>query len=276
VKVFTFFYNRYDTATTSRALHESGISHYVMIHNQQDCDKFVAGNTLHGQPVITNNPKGLAHQRNSALAMMQPGEWGAFLCDDFEKIMSFPPAWITGKTSRINITAENQNRFRLSNHMQMTLAQMFDLFPYLTGIAEKNGIHLIGFGLHDNPRNLARKFTTKGLADGRFWLVRKSTYEFDLNAQLIDDVAWTAENIVRHKKVMVLNWLVPYFKRYTAGGFGSTTERKERRRKECSYLVAKYAPLIRFAAKPGWDSGTHIKINASDKNIEIMRKRFGI
>jgi hypothetical protein len=114
------------------------------------------------------------------------------------------------------------------------------------------------------------------LADGRFWLVKKAGYKFDTNAQLIDDVAWTAENLMRHRNVLVLNWLVPYFQRYTAGGFGSTTERLALRRKECAYLANKYNPLVKIAQKPGWESGTHIRLFGTDKNIEIVRKRNGL
>jgi hypothetical protein len=124
--------------------------------------------------------------------------------------------------------------------------------------------------------NLGRKFTHKGLADGRFWLVKKSSYKFDLNAQLIDDVNWTAENLVRHGNVLVLNWLVHYFSRYTAGGFGSTEQRKALRKKECAYLANKFDPLVRVASKPGWDEGTHIKLFASKGNIDLAKKRMGI
>jgi hypothetical protein len=276
MKVFTFFYNRYETASTSKALADCGIPHYVLIHNQTDLEKFKAGGTLHGLPVVTNNGKGLAYQRNSALDMMQKGEWAVFMCDDFEKIRSLPFNWITSTTDSLPIDFSNQNNFRLSKFPEITLDKMFSLFPRLIRIAEQQGIHLIGFGLHDNPLNLRKKFTQKGLADGRFWLVKKASYKFDINAQLIDDVAWTAENLVRHKKIMVLNWLVPYFQRYTAGGFGSTTERKALRRKECAYLVNKYSPLIKFANKPGWDAGTHIRLYASDGNILAARRRFGL
>jgi hypothetical protein len=153
---------------------------------------------------------------------------------------------------------------------------MFNWFPKLIELAEQNNIHLIGFGLHDNPMNLRKKFTTRGLADGRFWLVRKAQYKFDVNAQLIDDVAWTAENLVRHKNVLILNWCVPYFERYTAGGFGSTTERKALRMKECAYLANKFDPLVKIAEKPGWDYGTHIRIYGSDGNIAAIRQKRGL
>lgn len=274
MKVFTFFYNRYETATTSVALNQNGIDHYALIHNDSDLQKFKKGNTLAGRPLVTGNGKGLAYQRNSALEMMNRGEWAVFMCDDFQKIKSFPREFIFSKTNKINITTQNQNAFRLKQ--EISIKEMFLLFPKLIQLAEANNIHLIGFGLHDNPMNLGRKFTHKGLADGRFWLVKKSSYKFDLNAQLIDDVNWTAENLVRHGNVLVLNWLVPYFSRYTAGGFGSTEQRKSLRKKECAYLANKFDPLVRVASKPGWDEGTHIKLFASKGNIDLAKKRMGI
>ena len=274
MKVFTFFYNRFDTATKSKALNENGINHTVLIHTADDLQKFVKGGTIHGKAVVTNNGKGLAYQRNSALDMMDTGEWGVFMCDDFQKIKAYPKEFIFSKTQSIAITQQNQNSYRLRN--QITLKEMFTWFPKLIELAEKNNIHLIGFGLHDNPMNLRKKFGTRGLADGRFWLVKKSHYKFDLNAQLIDDVAWTAENLVRHKNVLVLNWCVPYFERYTAGGFGSTTERKALRMKECAYLANRFDPLVKIAEKPGWDYGTHIRLYGTDGNIAKVRNKIGL
>lgn len=273
MKVFTFFYNRYNNATTSIELYKNDIEHFVLVHNEEDKKKFIQGGTIKGNLIVTNNPKGLAHQRNYALDMMEKGEWAIFMCDDFKKILSYPKELIISNKKTMDINFENQKYYRLRQQHEITLKQMFELFPYLIDIAEKNKIHLIGFGLHDNPLNLRNKFTTRGLADGRFWLIKKNNYIFDLKAQLIDDVAWTAENLIRHGNVLVLNWTVPYFQRYTAGGFGSTEERKLLRKKECEYLYKKYFPLIKIANKPGWDYGTHIKIHGSLNNILKSRKK---
>ncbi|MBM3417694.1 MAG: hypothetical protein FJY17_02070 [Bacteroidetes bacterium] len=274
MKVFTFFYNRYNDATTSKALYDNDIEHNVLIHTHCDYEKFVNGKTIYGNPVITNNNKGLAYQRNTALNMMNIGEWAVFLCDDFKQIKSVPMELLKSKTQKIDINFNNQSQYRLKKKDAISLKKMFSYFPQLIEVAEKNRIHLIGFGLHDNPLNLKNRYTTRGLADGRFWLVKKSTYDFDIRAQLIDDVAWTAENLIRHNKVLVLNWIVPEFRRYTKGGFGSTEERKQLRRKECLYLAYKYNPLVRIANKPKWDYGTHIKIFGSKNNIEQARKKL--
>lgn len=278
MKVFTFFYDRYNTATTSLALSQSGIEHYVMMHQETDVEKFTKGNTLHGTAIVTNNGRGLAHQRNSALKMMDTGEWAVFTSDDFEKIYSYPAEFIFSKTLKMHVDESNQQKVRLKKNHQISLKEMFKFFPKLIEIAEKNNIHLIGFGLHDNPRNLSNKFTTRGLADGRFWLVKKSTYQFDINAQSVDDYAWTAENLVRHKNVLILNWCVPYFSRYSPGGYGSESQRYEMKIKECHYLADKYNPLIKIADK--WqkseDNGAHIRIYGTDANIAVLRKRYGL
>ena len=272
MKVFTFFYDRYIDATTSKQLHANGISHYVMVHSEKHLQEFNKHGTIKGDSIVTNEMKGLANQRNRALDMVNMGEWCVFMCDDFIKIKSFSKEMIEGSINKLPITFENQNNYRLKD--EITLKQMFSYFPRLIKIAEKNNIHLIGFGLHDNPINLGRKFTTRGLADGRFWLVKKSNYNFDLNAQLIDDVAWTAENLVRHGNVLILNWIVPYFKRYSSGGFGSTKERIVQRKKECEYLCRKYNPLVRIAKKPKWEYGTHIRIYGASVNIMKARKNI--
>lgn len=276
MKVFTFFYNRFENATTSIALEANNIPHYVLIHKAEDYDKFKRYNTCRGEGIVTNNGKGLAYQRNTALEMMDTGEWSVFMCDDFQNIKSLPKEWIISKRQDLPIDFANQHKFRLRKENEISLKEMFSLFPTLIELAERNNIHLVGFGLHDNPMNLKKKFNHRGLADGRFWLVKKAAYRFDTKAQLIDDVAWTAENLMRHRNVLVLNWLVPYFQRYTAGGFGSTTERLALRRKECAYLADKYNPLVKIAQKPGWEYGTHIRIFGTDKNIEIIRKRNGL
>ena len=273
MKVFTFYYDRFENATTSQALKENNIEHCVLIHTQQDREKFEAGGTLHGEPVVTGNGKGLAYQRNSALDMMDEGEWAVFMCDDFKKIKSYPVEEILSNRQTLDIDFTNQNDYRLRD--EMTLAEMFSLFPKLLEFAEANHVYLVGFGLHDNPMNLRKKFTARGLADGRFWLVKKASYRFDENAQLIDDVAWTAENLARHGKVFVLNWCVPYFERYTAGGFGNIAERLQLRRKECAYLVDKYSPLVQIAKKPNWPDGTHLRLMGSTGNIMKARQRLG-
>jgi hypothetical protein len=178
---------------------------------------------------------------------------------------------------QVNVNFDNQKTYKLSqDKYKMNLKEMFSMFPKLIQLAEKNNIKLIGFGLHDNPLNLNKKFGTRGLADGRFWLVKKDDYRFDENVQLVDDVCWTAENLIRHNNVLILNWTVPYFKRYTSGAFGSISQRKEQRLKECKYLANRFNPLVKIAHKSNWDYGTHVRIYGSNNNIRKARINNGL
>jgi hypothetical protein len=262
LKTFTFFFNRYDTATTSRALAENGIPHYVMIHNEEDRKKFEAGGVLHGTPVVTNNPKGLAYQRNSALELVEDGEWCVFMCDDFQEVKAFN--WDRfRKDDQVTFDRTTNEYNRQGRYTDRpTLAQLYEQFPYLIRMAERLGIHLIAFAFNANPRNVLRKFSFKGLCDGRFWIIKKSHLRFDLNAQLIDDVSWTVLNLQAWGNNLIVNWIDPEFERYSAGGFGSIGERIEQRRIEAKYLVDNFYPMIRYADKPGWPAKTHIKIHA--------------
>lgn len=271
MKVFTFYYNRYTDATTSKALYENGIDHYVMLHNAEDKHKFIKGNTIFGTPVVTDNPKGLAFQRNSALDMVEDGEWCVFMCDDFKMVKAFNyENYMDLESPPFDMRNQAPHRYKQT----ISLSQMFYTFPYLIALAETANIHLIGFAFNDNPRNNQRKFGHKGLVDGRFWLIKKSSLRFDTNAQLIDDVAWTALNLKYFKNNLVFNWIDPEFDRYTKGGFGTIEERIEQRRSECAYLVKKFPTLIQYAQKAGWPPGTHIKIKNRGDKLKLVERNF--
>lgn len=276
MKTFTFYHNRYKTATTSKALHENGIQHIVMCHTEEDAHKFEEAETIASTHIaITNKPRGLTYQRNAALDLMNDNEWAAFMCDDFQRIVSRPISEIISEKDTLPVEIKNQSDYRLRKTQDaITLKEMYSTFPYLIKKADSLGVRLIGFGLHDNPLNLRRKFARYGLADGRFWLIKKTTLRFDENVQMIDDVAWTAENIRHFGSVLVCNWIVPYFQRYTADGFGSIQQRLDQRRTECKYLVEKFAPLIRYADKPGWPEGTHIRLQYSKTIRRVQQGEF--
>jgi hypothetical protein len=230
-----------------------------MIHNENDYDKFVKGNTIHGTPIITNNPKGLAYQKNSALDMIEDGEWGVFMSDDFSVIKAFNFDRI--KTDdKVSFDIKNQKIFKYCD--RPTMAELYSIFPYLIKQAERLNIKMIGFSSNDNPRNVERKFGFKGLVDGRLFLVKKSKLRFDNNVNSIDDYYFTLLNIENNSNNLILNWISPEFQRYSVGGVGSKEARKEQKKADCAYLINRFPKLVKFAEKTGYDWGEHIKIIA--------------
>jgi hypothetical protein len=78
MKVFTLYYDRYKTATTSKALHEANIDHYVMCHNNSE--KF---ENIYGEIVESNKPKGIQHNLNSCINLLEYNEWAIIMSDDY-------------------------------------------------------------------------------------------------------------------------------------------------------------------------------------------------
>ena len=260
MKTFAFFYDRYNTATTSIELEKNDIEHYVMMHSEEAHNKFIEGNTIKGTPIVTNNQKGLAFQRNSAIEyLMEDGEWAVFMSDDFNKIKAFNFDKLKIE-DKVDFDIKNQANFKYKD--RPTMKDLYSIFPYCIKTAERLGINLIGFSANDNPRNVSRKFGFKGLVDGRLCLVRKTHLRFDTNVNTIDDYYFTLANIEAFGNNLVLNWICPDFQRYTEGGVGSKEERKEQRKGDCQYLVNRFPKLVKFADKAGYDYGEHIKIIA--------------
>lgn len=264
MRIFTFYFNRYDNATTSRALAAEGIRHTVLLHNNEQLQRFQEHDTIQDEVIVTGNPTGLAYQRNAALELMKEGEWAWFMSDDYYRVQMLPSEVITDdKKNRVEIDAVTQNYWRFNgSKRKAALVDFIGLDTYLSNKAEQYGAHLVGFANTNNPRKMQRKFSFYGLCDGRCWLVQKTALRFDTNVQSIDDYSWTLQNLVQYGKTLQLNWALPIFQRMTTGGYGKLEERTVMRKRECEYLVNKYYPMCRYANKIGYEKGTHIKIYA--------------
>lgn len=262
MKVFVFAYNRYDTMTTSRLLEAEAIDHTVLCHTEDDLCMFAgAGTAKPGRLLATGNPKGLAYQRNSALDLMDDGEWALFLVDDLEAVTELRN--YDTAVDPLPMTTVNQSvyreRFKHSVSMRHFLMRADELALRCAGA----GAHLGGWAGNDNPMFRKAHWGLNILADGRAWVVRKTHLRFDNNVQLIDDVCWTALNIAEFGKVIVDRWVLPKCKRYTKGAFGSKAERMEQKMREAAYLVATYPNQVTFRSKAGWPVGSHVALRTN-------------
>jgi len=257
MKIFVFAYDRFDTMTTSMFLDNEGIEHIVLCHSVDDRRRFIDAGRVKAENILcTANPKGLAYQRNSALDMMDDGEWAIFLVDD----------WI--KTTELRMYSEYHNA-KLSAIPEdikpdfkriCTMQRFVERCANNARIAQDHGIYLVGYSLTDNDMFRKKHYSLGSLADGRAWVIRKDVMRFDNETQLIDDMCWTAKNIKRYGAVLVDNWLLTLCKRYTDGAFGSIDARMGQKMKEAKYLVETYPDYVAFAEKPGWPSGSHVKL----------------
>lgn len=264
MKVFVFAYDRFDSMSTSTMLEAEGIDHVVLCHTQDAADRFVEeGTARRDRLVVTDQPRGLAYNRNVALDSMEHGEWALFLVDDLRSV--------TEVVGYDELRAVRQLTVGITMDNQSTKAHLFDgpctmrrfVDEHAVEVAErceKIGARLGGFAGIANPIYRDRKWKHNVLADGRAIVVRRSHLRFDEHAQLIDDLAWTADNIAEFGVMTINQWVLPDCRRYTAGGFGSIDQRMPQKLEEAAYLVRKHPGLIGFKKKAGWPDRSHVAL----------------
>lgn len=232
MKIFTFYYDRYMTATTSEAL--KGIDHTIICHwNKKDFQN------IHGPIIETGKPKGLAKNFNWVLDnKMKTGEWAIFCSDDYKKSMKITDGEFQECNIRDCIAAIESAIFMMGG----------------------GPVHLIGLGLTANAFYAKNEYGKKGLVDGRMFAIKKSEFLFDEEIQTIPDYEMTAYHLKNYGQNLILNHFVCEFERYKPGGLGSINDRQEQKIADCKKLVNLYYPLVRFKEKAGQPENSHIRI----------------
>jgi hypothetical protein len=257
MKVFVFTYDRYDSITTSAMLEAEGIDHVVLCHSIEAREAFREGGLVLPQRIMaTEAPKGLAYNRNVALDLMDMDEWAVFLVDDLKTITELRN--YDTAVDPLPMTMANQTAYRKRFQTPISMTQFMQRADQLVAHCERKGAKLGGWCGIANPIYRKGHWGYNVLADGRAWVVKKSALRFDENVQMIDDLCWTALNIMHFGTVVIDRWLLPDCKRYTAGAFGSIEDRIEQKLHEAAYLVSTYPDLIAYKAKTGWVPGSHV------------------
>jgi hypothetical protein len=265
MKIFVFTYDRFTSITTSQLLEDENIEHIVLCHTEEQKTNFIKGGLVkENRLVVTNKPRGLAYNRNYALDRMEDGEWAVFLVDDLNYVTELLNHKQYDK-NYIPIDFDNQGEWKFKFFEPLTMKNFMKRCEELTQYCEEVNSNLGGFCGIDNPVYRAKHYTYNTLADGRAWVVRKTSLRFDENVQLIDDLCWTALNIKTFGITVVNQWVLPDCKRYTSGSFGSKEQRMPQKLKEASYLVATYPELIQFRKKAGWPEGSHVVLRPQRK-----------
>lgn len=272
MKIFVFAYDRYETMTTSNMLEAEQIEHTVLCHSQKAAEAFIKHNTaLPERLIVTNNPKGLAYQRNYALSTLSEGEWALFLVDDLKHITELRnhDKILEGT---LPITLANQNHYSKRFKHQITMKQFLQRADQLSKQCDKHKAYLGGFAQIDNALFRKKHWSINVWVDGRALIVKKTHLLFDENVQAIDDLCFTALNIKSFGVTIVNQWVLPDCKRYGAGGYGSIKDRTEQKKREIAYMVKTFPELIAIKQKANHEYGSHAILRQRKKpKIKIGR-----
>lgn len=237
MKIFTVYYDRYETATTSLELSKAGYEHIVLCHSNKDLFTCI-GDT--GTLVETKQPKGIQHNYNYGLSMLEEGEWGIFLSDDLTKARRYD-----GKDF---IDCD-------INHPLEEIKKVIDKM-------DKSGVKLIGLNAVGNSFYVKpdKKYSQFGLVDGRCFAIKKTDFRFHNDISTIPDYWATAYHLEHYKKNIIINHTFIDFKRYGKGGLGSINERIESKKQDVALISHLLPNRVEVRDKPGQPEGSHIVI----------------
>lgn len=235
MKVFTLYYDRFETATTSKILKESKIEHIILCHN--NAHKFTE---VYGEIVETNELKGIQNNLNAGLKMLELGEWGIFLSDDYKKSFSLD---------------KSTNRF-----IECKFTEVYNRLLETIKVADKVGVKLVGLNCTGNAMFAAKKYGKYGLVDGRMFAIKKTDFTWRKDICTITDYYASLFHLKKYGGNLVLQNCYAEFERYGSDGIGTAQNREEQKKKDIHVLKNLYRGNVKVKDKPGQSKGTHIII----------------
>tara|TARA_R110002020_G_scaffold56888_3_gene156967 strand:+ start:1155 stop:1871 length:717 start_codon:yes stop_codon:yes gene_type:complete len=235
MKVFTLYYDRFETATTSLALKNSKIEHTVICHYNKEKFKNICGDIIE-----TNKAKGIQYNLNAGLELLEEGEWGVFLSDDYKK--SF----------RLD---KKDNKF-----VECELEEVFENLVEATKVADTVGVKLVGLNSTGNALYASKKYGKYGLVDGRMFAIKKTEFEWRKDINTITDYYASLYHMKKYGGNLILQDCYAEFDRYASDGIGTAQNRAEDKKKDIRILKNLFRNMVKVKEKAGQPKGTHIII----------------
>ena len=275
MKIFVFTYDRFTSIKTSPLLEDENIEHYLLCHTEEQKENFIKAGRVNPERLIaTGQPKGLGHNRNVALDMMEDNEWALFLVDDLKSVTELQnhDKYVE---NNIPIDMSNQMEWKWKFKEALTMKGFVKRAEQLAEFCDSVNSYLGGFCGIDNPPFRKKHYTFNTFADGRAWVIKKSHLRFDPNVHSIDDYGWNALNIKTFGINVVNQWVLPDSERYSAGGYGSIQQRSKQKLVECAYLVNTFPEQLAYKDKPGHLPKTHITLRPQRKPKWLTSQQLG-
>jgi hypothetical protein len=233
MKTFLMYYDRFENATSSEALMVAGEKHIILCHDNSEKFK-----NVHGELIQTNEPKGIQNNFNHGLSMLEDGEWGVFMSDDYKASKKM----VDGK------------------FVECTLTDVFKELKAILPICDKAGIKMVGFSSTGNAFYSKKKFSKYGLVDGRLFAIKKTDFRFHDKINCIPDYYATIFHLKKYGGNLILNQIYADFERYKDGGLGSENERLEEKKMNITILKNTFPNNVIIADKLNQPKGSHVKI----------------
>lgn len=232
MKIFLMYYDRFESATTSKMLNKK---HIVLCHNNKEKFNCIGEN---GTLLQTNMPKGIQNNFNYGLSLLKDGEWGFFLSDDL-----------------IGAKKLSNNKF-IDCEVDYVLDELISVLPK----CDLMGVKLVGLSSTGNPFYAKNKYSKFGLVDGRCFAIKKTNFKFHDDINTIPDYYASAYHLKKYGGNLILNYCFLDFKRYEKGGLGSVSERIDDKLKDVKIMMSLFPDNVKIKDKPNEPKNSHIVI----------------
>ncbi len=229
-----------------------GFRPYIVVHNWQQMEKYVAGNCVPVEDIIISgacaDTFGLTRQREWVLNnLVQPNEWICFADDNIRWVEGLPaPHYYSAD---IELPHKCSKEWRQAYRTPVTPERFEAIFNEMVGYAEVLGAKLCGFGTNDNYYFRRKHWSLHKYVIGKLMFVKNVGIPYDHTISM-EDMRMTAEHLLRYGKVLVNNYVRPEAGHYESGGMGTYIERIPQRRLDCVKLMSMFPGLFRYR-KPG-------------------------
>ena len=273
MKIFIPSYNRGKAIITHRLFYDLDLFDYkIIVHDKAQEAMYKANNSIPPERIIcSETPVGISPQRQWIKDnLAEDGEWYCMFDDnvkDFEVVceaeyneedLSAKYPEYFKKNNEEDLSAKypeyfkkNNNEFKKNVYEQPALpGRIMKTFRDTIMKAEEIGAHYCGFATGRNYFfSRGRKWGFCGYVISKGCLIKKDDIKYDLNVKVMDDYAYTAENIAKYGCVVINRYAHALGGHYQEGGIGKYDDRLKYKIADCKYIMEKYPGLYRYNIK---------------------------
>lgn len=291
MKILIPSYNRNDLITTHK-LFEDTSSITIIVHNEEQLKMYRENPELDNIKIVVSGvPVGsLIKQRKWVLEnLVLRGEWAIFMDDNIRKFCCVEsPHYETGEGILIS-PEECKDRSRYNKAGDNLLLKKAHFNSPVTGdefvrkmkldilsICEQQGINLYGTASNDNNAFRLKKYRRVCVLRWKCYAMKRTELSYDENLFLREEYDMLAKHLIRDGKVLRNDYLFASFPHFMAGGIGQYSEREERYRKDCKYLIQTYPGLFSYVKKQKYgtsDTELKLRLNREDQ-IEAWAEKL--
>lgn len=228
----------------------------IVLHNEEEKAEYIKNPTISPEKIVVSNaPFGVANQRQWIQEnLVEPGEWYISLDDNIKSFQIVNKEFYDEPSLDVQ-TDDTELRKKLKDAFEETATteRFLEVCEELADLGEKERAYNIGFGTTPNFFFRGKKYRWVGYVISKACVRKNLETPFELEAQSMEDYAYTAETLLRYGKVLINNYVFPVAGHYEKGGIGTYAERLPLKIKHAAILMGKYPGLFRYNNKKGTD-----------------------